>query len=103
MTLEEFKIKAQNSEELKAALKEAMEKGNAALAEFLKEQGVKLASRVQLSEDDLEEVVGGKGLNISKTLKKLLPNEVERQELKKIFDGGKDFVQKVINDTIFTH
>ena len=101
MTIQEFKTKAQNSEELKLALKEAMEKGNEALAEFLKEQGVKLASRVQLSEDDLEAVVGGKG--VKSTLKKLLPTSVERQELKKIFDGGKDFVTKVVNDTIYTH
>ncbi len=103
MTLQEFKAKAENNEELKQALKEALEKGNEALAEFLKEQGVKLASRVPLTEDDLEAVVGGKGLNIKKSLKKLLPNEVERQELKKIFDGGKNFVEKVVNDTIYTH
>ena len=59
MTLQEFKAKAENDEELKQALKQAMEKGDEALAIFLSEQGVQLDSRVELSGDDLDKVVGG--------------------------------------------
>lgn len=108
MTLQEFKAKAENNEELKQALKEALEKGNEALAVFLSEQGVQLASRVELSEEDLDNVVGGFSLNtikngVNKVKRVVLPNDLERQELKNFFKKGTDFVEKVVHDTIYTH
>lgn len=108
MTLQEFKAKAENSEELKQALKEALEKGDEALAVFLSEQGVQLASRVELSEKDLDNVVGGFSLNtikngVNKVKRVVLPNDLERQELKNFFKKGTDFVEKVVHDTIYTH
>ncbi len=108
MTLQEFKAKAENNEELKQALKEALEKGNEALAVFLSEQGVQLASRVELSEKDLDNVVGGFSLNtikngVNKVKRVVLPNDLERQELKNFFKKGTDFVEKVVHDTIYTH
>ena len=107
MTLQEFKAKAENNEELKQALKEALEKGDEALAVFLSEQGVRLASRVELSEEDLDKVVGGFSLKtikngINKVTRVVLPNEVEKQELKNFFNKGKDFVEQVVHDTIYT-
>lgn len=108
MTLQEFKAKAENNEELKQALKEALEKGDEALAVFLSEQGVQLASRVELSEKDLDNVVGGFSLNtikngVNKVKRVVLPNDLERQELKNFFKKGTDFVEKVVHDTIYTH
>lgn len=108
LTLQEFKAKAENNEELKQALKEALEKGNEALAVFLSEQGVQLASRVELSEKDLDNVVGGFSLNtikngVNKVKRVVLPNDLERQELKNFFKKGTDFVEKVVHDTIYTH
>ena len=108
MTLQEFKAEAENNEELKQALKEALEKGNEALAVFLSEQGVQLASRVELSEKDLDNVVGGFSLNtikngVNKVKRVVLPNDLERQELKNFFKKGTDFVEKVVHDTIYTH
>ena len=108
MTLQEFKAKAENNEELKRALKEALEKGDEALAVFLSEQGVQLASRVELSEKDLDNVVGGFSLNtikngVNKVKRVVLPNDLERQELKNFFKKGTDFVEKVVHDTIYTH
>lgn len=108
MTLQEFKAKAENNVELKQALKEALEKGDEALAVFLSEQGVQLASRVELSEKDLDNVVGGFSLNtikngVNKVKRVVLPNDLERQELKNFFKKGTDFVEKVVHDTIYTH
>ena len=108
MTLQEFKAKAENNEELKQALKEALEKGNEALAVFLSEQGVQLASRVELSEKDLDNVVGGFSLNtikngVNKVKRVVLPNDLEKQEMKKKKKKGTDFVEKVVHDTIYTH
>lgn len=108
LTLQEFKAKAENNEELKQALKEALEKGDEALAVFLSEQGVQLASRVELSEEDLDNVVGGFSLNtikngVNKVKRVVLPNDLERQELKNFFKKGTDFVEKVVHDTIYTH
>ena len=59
MTIEEFKTKMETSEELKAALKEAGEKGDDALEAFLEGQGVEFSGRSELSEDALEAVTGG--------------------------------------------
>ena len=108
LTLQEFKTKVENDEELKQALKEALEKGDEALAVFLSEQGVQLASRVELSEKDLDNVVGGFSLNtikngVNKVKRVVLPNDLERQELKNFFKKGTDFVEKVVHDTIYTH
>ena len=105
MTIQEFKIKAQNSEELKLALKEAMEKGDEALAAFLKAQGVDISGRVELSDDDLDAVVGGKGLKtVTNVLKELFTlNDVEKQHYKDMYNDTKKFVNKVVHDTIYTH
>ena len=107
MTIQEFKSKAENSADLKLALKEAVEKGEEALMAFLKAQGVEIPnlspSRVELSEDDLDAVVGG--LNIKKKLKDavdlLKPSDVEKQVYKDFFDDTKKFVEKVVHDTIY--
>ena len=105
MTIQEFKTKAENSEELKKALKEAMEKDEEALAAFLKAQGVEIASRVELSEDDLDAVAGGiSGKKIKNVLKELFTlNDVEQQHYKDLYNDTKKFVNKVVNDTLYTH
>ncbi len=108
MTLQEFKAKAENNEELKQALKEALEKGNEALAAFLKAQGVEISGpvsgRFELSDESLDDVVGGLSLKTIKyELKELFTlNDVEKQHYKDIYNGTKKFVEKVVHDTIYT-
>nr|AHF24323.1 hypothetical protein [uncultured bacterium Contig17] len=105
MTLQEFKTKAENNEELKLALKEAMEKGDEAVAEFLNEQGVELASRVELSEDDLDAVVGGIGKRLKKAFKTVkhivTPTNEEMQVIKDLANQVARETNQVVHDVFY--
>jgi hypothetical protein len=94
MTLEEFKTKVENNEELKQSLMEVLEKDDEALDAFLKEQNVELPTREPLSDDEVEAVAGGAG-RIRKKIKNYFQtvlgiNEAGKEAWKEIIGYVKD-------------
>ena len=94
MTLQEFKNKVENDEELKLALKEVLEKDDETVEAFLKAQGVEISDREPLSDDEVEAVAGGAG-RIRKKIKNYFQtvlgiNEEGKEAWKEIIGYVKD-------------
>ena len=94
LTLQEFKTKVENDEELKLALKEALEKDDETVEAFLKAQGVEISDREPLSDDEVEAVAGGAG-RIRKKIKNYFQtvlgiNEEGKEAWKEIIGYVKD-------------
>jgi hypothetical protein len=108
MTLEEFKTKVENNEELKQSLMEVLEKDDEALDAFLKEQNVELPTREPLSDDEVEDVAGGAG-KIRKKIKNyfqtvLGKNEGGKEAWKELIGyvkEGVDYVKDAAHDVLY--
>ena len=99
MTLQEFKTKVENDEELKQALKDAMEKDDETLEAFIHAHGVEIPKREALSDDDVEAVAGGAG-KIRKKIKNYFQtvlgiNESGKEAWKEIIGYVKDGAEVV--------